>query len=95
MTSGDLFQNESDELKLVQNHYVIGRKIGSGSFGEIFLCRSPSRKQDYVMKREKLPLRVQHLLKEYECLVILLFENYSLGNFSTKKKVLLFFLETS
>lgn len=60
---------DGSEKILIARRYILGPRIGSGSFGEIFLCTDATREdKEYAVKLE--PVRVQGCavrIPRFEC----------------------------
>jgi len=59
--------------KLVGGMYVVGSKIGKGSFGEVFYCKDSTTGEDYAVKFE--PVNNKYQLLAYEAKVLKYIQN--------------------
>jgi len=53
---------------LIGGVYAIGRRLGKGSFGEVFCCRDTKSGQDYAAKFETAHSKYQFLAYEAKVL---------------------------
>lgn len=58
------------------SHYVIGCKLGSGSFGTIYHCRNENKKKDYAIKMESCDDADGSSQLAQEAKILLLLENH-------------------